>query len=109
MRLDSVSPYQTLKKRVIEEQQTECNREQIEKAIIPRHADRELQRNEKTSRDMPQPPRRPDKKRPDDLDDETKRDRKFLEPFRVLVRPPADHSRQRLGPIVVIERGDIPP
>src|SRR5256885_5911361 len=58
---------------------------------------------------MSQTARRPDEERRDNLDDETEGDRKFLEPFRMLVRPPADHGRERLRPIVVIKRGQIPP
>src|SRR2546423_5522331 len=58
---------------------------------------------------MPDAARRPDEKRRGNLDDETEGDRKFLEPFRMLVRPPADHGRERLRPIVVVERGQIPP
>src|SRR5438128_3080858 len=33
----------------------------------------------------------------------------MLEPLRVLISPPADYRRQWLRPVVIIERGQLPP
>src|SRR5438309_2454354 len=95
--------------RIIDEQQTQRDGEQVEETIVPRRRDCDLEKNEKPTRKQPQSARRPNEKRNDDFNDEAERDRKFLEPFRTLIGPPTDHSRQWLRPVVVIERGQVPP
>src|SRR5882724_4527943 len=64
---------------VIDQQQTERDREQVEKAIIPRRRNHDLQKNEEPTGKQPQSARRPNEKWDDNFDDETERDRKFLE------------------------------
>ena len=95
--------------RIIDEQQTQRDGEQVEETIVPRRRDCDLEKNEKPTRKQPQSARRPNEKRNDDFNDEAECDRKFLEPFRTLIGPPTDHSRQWLRPVVVIERGQVPP
>ena len=97
------------KRCVVNQQQAKCDREQIEETIIARERDDGLQKNEQTGSDEPQPARRPDKKRHNDFDHETEGDRKMFEPFRAFVRPPRENCRQRLRPVVIIERGQGTP
>src|SRR2546423_510037 len=80
--------------RIVEEQQTERDRQQIEEAIVSGRGDRELEKDQKSRCDVTQSPWRPDKKRYDDFDDETEPDREFLKPLRVLISPPADQHAE---------------
>src|SRR3954465_15202672 len=98
-----------LEKRVIEHEQTQRDREQIEEAIVSGRSDRDLEKDQEPGRNLPKPARRPDEKRRDDLDDKAERDGKFLEPFRMLVRPPTERGRQWLRPVMIIERGQVQP
>src|SRR5437867_302979 len=95
--------------RIIDDQQTQRDGEQVEETIVPRRRDCDLEKNEKPTRKQPQSARRPNEKRNDDFDDEEECDRKFLEPLRTLIGPPTDHSRQWLRPVMIIKRGQVPP
>src|SRR5437773_11955270 len=80
---------------VIDQQQTECDREQIEVTIIPSRRDHDLQKNDKPTCKQPHSPRRPTETWNDNLDDKSERDRKARDPPRTLIGPPADHARHR--------------
>src|SRR6266404_6396062 len=95
--------------RIIDQQQTKRDREQVEETVIASHCDRDLQKDHQAAGDQSQSPRCPKEDRHDDFDDEAESDRKMLEPLWMLIGPPSDDCRQRLRPVVIIERGQIPP
>ena len=60
--------------RVIDQQQAQRDRQQIEEAIVPGDGDRDLKKDHQSSGNQTWTPWRPDEKWDDDFHDETKRD-----------------------------------
>src|SRR5690242_18500725 len=90
--------------RVVDQQQTQCDREQIEKAIVAGERDHDLKKNQKRAGNQTRAARRPDEKWDDYLDTQTCGYGKMFEPFRSFVRVPGEDCRQRLRPVMIVER-----
>src|SRR5439155_21987512 len=88
---------------------TQRDREQVEEAVVTCDSNRDLKKNYQSSSNEPWPARRPYEKRNDDFNCQAKRDREMLEPFRAFVRPPGKDSRQRLRPVMIIQRRERAP
>src|SRR5262245_10070668 len=90
--------------RVVDQQQTQCDRKQIEKAIIPCDRDRELKKDQQSGSNQSEMSRRPYEKWHNNFHDEANSDGKMFEPLGTFVGQPAEHRRQRLRPVVIIKR-----
>src|SRR5207245_9945645 len=73
--------------RIVNQQQTERDRQQIEEAIVASRRDDELKKNEETAGQQSRSSGRPNEKGDHDFHDQAKCDREFFEPFGMLIRP----------------------
>src|SRR5207249_4445480 len=95
--------------RVVEQQKAQPESQQVEESVVSRYADQDLQQSDQSSSANPQASRRKDQKRHNQLDREHEDGRELLKPVRQLVHVPGRRGRQRLGVIVVLERGQVAP
>ena len=94
---------------VVQEQEAEGDRQQVEEAVVAGDGDQPLQAHQRPGGREPHPPRGQDQERDQALGREHQRRRPLLEPRRQVVRVPRGPRRQALGLIVVLERGQVPP
>ena len=97
---------------VIEHRDVQHDGQQVEKSVVPRQRDHDLQRTEHAESDDPQAPeprRQEDRERRDELDGEHLDGRRAPNPIRQVVRVPAHPCRNRLRLVVVRQRRQSPP
>src|SRR5207244_13475505 len=96
-------------RKIIEQSDAKQEREQVEKTIVAGQENEQLQNHECEAAQMAQPAWKENQEGDHQLDEEHHRGTGLLKTVRQLVRIPADPGGQRLGFVVVEQRGKVMP
>src|SRR5207244_9762069 len=94
-------------RKIIEQSDAKQEREQVEKTIVAGQENEQLQNHECEAAQMAQPAWKENQEGDHQLDEEHHRGTGLLKPVRQLVGIPADPGGQRLGLVVVEQRGKV--
>ena len=95
---------------IVNQEKTKRDREEIEERVVTSKPDDNLQKQKKaTGRAGVVVAETRSKRGPESQPRESRAVETCFDPFGRLIRPPTEHGRERLRPVMVIERGQVRP